>query len=92
MVLDGFHSFFTSDQPGVAFLLASMFWKPGYSPMNTLFFSYVGNYGQKNMKLRGDGLGAFTFNLEIDNLLSDSSHLCFLCSVLSAVHKTPNSL
>lgn len=43
----------------------------GYSPMNCLLIYYLIICGQRNMKLVGDGLVAFTFNMGVCNLVSE---------------------
>lgn len=55
---------------GVAFPLASMSWVAVYNPMNLVcFFNNLASCVQKNAKLLGDGLIAFTCNRCNYNLL-----------------------
>lgn len=80
------HPDHASDQPSLAFPLESQ--EVGHSLINLLFCNTIVNFGHKNMKLLGDCLMAFVFNIAIYRTPQPAlsfafSHPCSLYTMIS---------
>ena len=82
--LFGYHSYYPSLQFVINFPLATTSREVGYSPVDLKLLNNMCNCSHRNIKLLGDGLIAFTFNMLVYNCLSNL--LRQLSPQLSVVH------
>ena len=67
----GYHLYYPSLQFVIHFPLAATSREVGYSPLDLKLLNNMCNCSHRNIKLLGDGLIAFTFNMLVYNFLSN---------------------